>query len=1036
MNKILQFINKLPVLLLLLAIGIGSYDAYAQSTVVKGKVLSKEDNDGLPGVSIQVKGTTLGTITDADGNFSLDVKDPNATLVVSYIGFLTQEIKVSNQTNFKISLITDTKSLSEVIVRGYGEQARRELTGSISSVSSKDLENMPAVSADALLQGRAAGVVVTNNSGAPGGGVTVRIRGTGSINASNEPLYVVDGVPITSEQFGGQMTRGNQASISPIADINPNDIASMEILKDAAATAIYGARGANGVVLITTKRGTKGSSQLTFNTMTGITKAPPKLPMLNGPEAKTMFLEGKANEVPATWFAQWPNLLDNPTHPQYHLFRHNTDWQDYVRQDGIMQDYNLSFRGGDKKTTFSLSSGYTNQTGTIVGSGFERFSTAINADYKATDKFTIRSTLRLSRAKRNRIDEGNNFDTNPYFLSMIKMPFLSPWRIDPITGQTIEGAMEFKDFQDRDNPHLVAQRLENLHFTNRMIGNIDLSYDILPGLNFTSRFGLDFMGVKESRFAPDGLARVGRQAFEQWSQDVTWLNENILTYTKTFADKHRVAAMGMYSNQRSLFERITGSTDRMIDNTIKVLDAGPNMRSIGSNISEWGLTSFLGRVGYTYEDKYAIELTARADGSSRFGENNRWGYFPSVSGYWRISSMPFFYGVGFVNDLKLRGSYGQIGNQDISTTGALNTYGPVNYAGFAGVAQTNLASRSLSWESTNMASIALESSILDNKLAITLEYFDNTTNNLLVRRDLPNTSGFSNIWDNVGSIRNNGLELHMIGRIIQKRDLNWTVDFNISRTSNKILNLLDDQDLFANRDGFTGIARVGQSLGTFYGWVAEGVYANDSDNESGLRNHNGYIFKGGDVRFKDINGDGIIDLQDRVAIGSSVPDFFGGINNTVNYKNWDFTVFLQYEYGKDVMNATRQWLSNAGSSNNVMTSSLRRWRKQGDITDIPIARSREETFADNNRQSTRFIEDGSYLRVKNVMVGYNIPGSFFKNKISGARVYFSGMNLFTFSRYLGQDPEFAQPGNPILNGIDFFNYPQPRMYTGGINIKF
>ncbi len=1031
---ILKFYDRFW-LILFFAI-LGSSMVMAQnSRVVTGTVRATENNESLPGVNILVKGTSIGTTTNADGKFSINVADDNAILVFSFIGYTSQEMALGGRTTMDVSLTPDIQSLSEVVIVGYGEQERRDLTGAVSSVRSKDFENIPIISADAMLQGRAAGVVVINNSGAPGSGVTVRIRGTTSINASNEPLYVIDGVPVTSVPFGGQLAGGG--SSNPLADINPNDIASMEVLKDAAATAIYGARAANGVILITTKRGVKGTGRLSFNAYTGITKAPDQLPLLTGPEMKTMFLEGASNAEP-TWFTQWPALLNDPTRLDYPLYNWDTDWQSLVRQDGKIQDYNISFRGGTEQLGYSISTGYTTQDGTVVGSGFERFTTNINVDYKISEKVKIGNSVRISRSETNRIDEGNNFSTNPYALSMFKMPFLSPWRIDQATGEVLEGVFATADFQDRNNPYQVSQMLKNNQYNNRAIGNVYLSYDILPGLNFRTNMGLDFFGLKESRFAPDGIRGINRQAYEQWTQDITWINENILTYSKVFSSVHNFSALVGYTNQKSKWERITGSTDRMIDNTIQTLNAGPNFRDIRSGISEWGISSLLGRVNYIYNDKYSVSLNIRRDVSSKFGPENRAAVFPAVSAFWRVSAEPFFGGVTFLDDFKIRGSIGQTGNQDIPSGAALTLYGVgANYSGAAGVAQSNLAAPGLGWETTTKSNIGVDFSMFNSRVTVIADYYVNNTEDLLVQVSLPNTSGFGRKWDNVGNIRNQGIELNIIGRIFQG-PFTWNVDFNAARQTNKIERLLNDEDLIVQRDGFFGIARVGESLGTFYGYRANGIYASDSDNENGVRNNSstGYLFKGGDVIFEDINGDNVINLDDRVVIGSSLPDFFGGLNNTFTYKNFDLNIFLNFEYGKDVINATRQRLSDAGSPDNTLTASLRRWRQQGDITDVPIARRIEGQFADNNRQSTRWLEDGSYLRVKAVRLSYNIPSSVFRDKIQGVRVYVAGNNLLTFSKYLGQDPEFAQQGSPILNGIDYFNYPQSRVYTMGLTVNF
>lgn len=1009
----------------------------SQNLTVGGTVKSSDGGEPLPGVSILVKGTTQGTSTDSDGKFTLKVADANDVLVFSFIGYAAQEIALNGRTSIDVELSADVQSLSEVVVIGYGQTERRDLTGAVTSVKSKDFQNVPIVSPDAMLQGRAAGVVVINNSGAPGSGVSVRIRGTTSLNASNEPLYVVDGVPITSTPFGDQLANGG--SYSPISDLNPNDIESFEVLKDAAATAIYGARASNGVILITTKRGKKGTSQLSFNNYVGFTQAPPKLPLLNGSELKTMYLEGAANGQPASWFTEWARLLDDPTHPEYHLFNWDTDWQSLVRQTGSIQDYNLSYRGGTEKAMYSLSAGYTKQEGTVIGSGYNRFSTNINIDYNITDKLKIGNSLRVSRSKTNRIDEGNNFNTNPYFLAMIKMPFLSPWRVyqdGPYEGQIMEGVYAFADFQDRNNPVQISRLLKNNQFSNRAIGNVFLTYDILPGLNFRTNLGLDFVGFKESRFVPDGIRSVNRQAYEQWTQDVTWINENLLTYSKVFGGKHNFSALAGYTNQKSLNERITGSTDNMIDNTIPTLNAGPNYRNISSSISEWGITSLIGRVDYIYNDKYSLSLNVRRDESSKFGPANKDAIFPAVSGFWRVSSEPFFTNISIIDDLKVRGSIGQTGNQDIPTGAALTLYAVgENYSGLGGVAQSNLASPTLSWETTTKSNIGLDISFLDSRITVISDYYVNRTDDLLVRANLPNTSGFGDRWDNVGDIRNEGIELNVVGRIFDG-EFKWTSDFNISRQRNKIESLLNNEDLRVQRDGFLGIARVGESLGTFYGYRALGVYATDADNESALRNgsETGYIFKGGDVIFDDVNSDNVINEEDMVNLGSSIPDFFGGWTNTFSYKGFDLNVFLQYEYGKEVINATRQRLMSAGNPDNMLTATLRRWRKQGDVTDVPVAIRGGQ--ADNNRQSSRWVEDGSYLRLKAVTLSYNVPSSILKNRVKGLRIYVAGNNLFTFTKYLGQDPEFAQPGNPILNGIDYFTYPQSRVYTMGLNVNF
>ncbi len=1047
--------------------------ALAQSRTVTGKV-TDENGGNLPGVNVLVKGTTNGTTTNADGQFSLTVPSGDATLVFSFIGFLTAEKPVGNQSVLGVTLAPDVKALSEVVVIGYGTQERRNVTGAIASVKASDIQSVPSPSTDQLLQGRAAGIQVISNTGAPGGAVTVRIRGATSINASNDPLYVVDGVPIRNESYAGQRgTDGNvvdnfNASTNPLVDINPSDIESIEILKDASATAVYGARAANGVVLITTRRGKAGKPTVTFSSQYGATFAPPKLPLLNGDQNKTYLLERNYNQRGEPGFTQFlPDPLRNPEEEE--AYNNNTDWQELVRTNGTLQNYNLGLNGGAENVRYNISVGYYDESGTVIDTRYKRFTSRLNTDYNLSKKLRLGNSVTFTRSHNNRNDEGNAFFTNPLMLSYIKFPFLGLYRQDSL-GRDLP-VYSPGDFQDRNNPVAVARLMTNDAVNNRLIGNIFGEYDIIPGLTFRTSFGADFTLLKEKRFYPqEGFKQGIRQAQNRNLQDLSWVVDNTLTFNRKFNEIHDLNVLLGSSVQEFTTESIYGQTSRAPTDldASRDLNSGAVLERATSNTQGYGISSLFARATYVLNDKYSVSGVLKREGSSRFGANNQYAVFPAVSGYWRVSGEEFMAGLGLVSDLKLRGSYGITGNQNgIGNYAARSIFsGGGNYLGNPGVFPRNVASPDLSWESTAQTNVGLDFSILNNRFTLIADYYVKKTRDLLLERNLPGTSGFYTTFQNIGDVENQGIELNLTGDVVRAGDFRWNINYNFSRNRNRITSLPNGEDIIRRFDIFRGIARQGEEIGTWYGHQMLGVYATDeqaylrqvgtspegrplyelaasaeeaakdaSGNPLVMRNSsaNGPAFRGGDVIWADINRDGVISDADLVTIARSQPDFYGGMNNTFSWKGISLDMFLQFAYGHEVINGTRQRLESLTGSDNQLTSTLRRWRKQGDVTDMPRAGDAVE----NSRQSSRWVEDGSYLRLKTVTLAYVIPKALMnKLKIQNARVYVSGFNLLTFSEYKGLDPEFNTSADPLMLGLDFFNYPQPRKVVVGLNLAF
>ena len=1003
---------------------------------VTGRVTNAA-GEGLPGVTVLVKGSTIGTATDVNGSFSLTVPE-GSTLVFSSIGFTRQEVPVGSTTTFAVQLKDDAQALKEVVVVGYGTQSRQELTTAVSSVNGAALARQPVAGFDQALQGQAPGVQVTAPSGAPGAGINVRIRGNASLSLNGSPLYVIDGVPVLPD-YQQELTSNSQR-LNPLNTINPNDIGSIDVLKDGAAAAIYGVRAANGVVVITTKKGKAGQAQVGLNVYYGRQYLRKKLDLLNARQFAQEYNEILANAGRAPGFPDLNNL------PPY-----DTDWQDEIFRPADIQNYQLSVSGGTDKTHYYISGGYFNQAGINIQSGFDRYNFKINVDQRVTDRFRLGTTLNLSRSHtdgtvRSEAALGNSGTVLGALTQIPTVPVRNP-----------DNTYGTNSFTQSDNPVGNLLETSNQAIVYQALGNVYGELDILKNLTLKSSLGLDFRTQSENTFysrnypgTSSSPAEVRGSANTAANQQVIWLLENTLTYNKTFNDKHNLTLLGGQSMQAS--DRFTSGagTRGFSSNAVPYLNGGSTAAGIpGSYADQWSLLSFFGRAIYNYEERYLATVSFRADASSRFSGANRFGYFPAVSLGWRVSKESFFPQGGVVSDLKLRGSYGANGNQEIYTYQRFSRYSlGSNYQGagtsiLGGITQSDIGN-DVRWETTAQYNAGIDLSLLNNRLTFTVDAYNKRTTDLLLGVTLPQSTGAGNlsVIQNVGTIQNRGIELGLVTNNVdgQNGSFGWTTNFNVTANRNKVIDLgsaPNDKGEQVARSFIGGysIQQVGQPLGVFYGYQVQGIVQSDAEGAA-LPKQNSVAPKAGDIRFVDVNGDKVINDADRTVIGNPNPKYFAGVTNTFTFKGIELSVFFQGSFGNDIYNQNRTITEGQTTALNQSTAVLNHWTPTNTNTDIP-----RPVFGDpagNNRVSTRFIEDGSYVRLKNLTLAYNLPAGMAKHvALKNLRIYGTAQNLVTWTNYSGYDPEVsADPFSTTGFGRDFGVYPQSRTYTVGLNATF
>ncbi|WP_162427103.1 SusC/RagA family TonB-linked outer membrane protein [Pontibacter pudoricolor] len=973
--------------------------AWAQTQVVSGRVTSATDGSALPGVTILEKGTSNGVTTNSTGDYQLTVSS-NAVLQFRFVGMTTQEIPVNGRSTINVQLRSDEQQLEEVVVVGYGTQLKQELTGNVAQVSGEAIENIPAPSLESALQGRAAGVYINQGSGKLGSGMNIRIRGAASVSASNQPLYVVDGIPVTSSDIGTT----NLEPLNPIADINPNDIESIEILKDASAAAIYGSRGSNGVVIITTKRGKAGKTNVNFNYYTGFSRPTKIREFLTGPEYIELFSEAAVNEDfdPAEIF-DFFGLDVNSTVDE--------NWDEEPFQDGSVSQYEVSLNGGNDKTRFYINGNYNTTDGIIVGNEFDRASGRLNIDHSISDRFRLGTNLSLIRTLNKRVSDDNAF-SNPIQLNAI--PSIQP-KIDPETGELNRRTLYYNNLIDQRDGFNDA-------LTYRTISTGFLEFDILQNLRFRTEHGVDFLNLQEElylgRLTEDG----GPSGYGYNSQftSINYNTNNTLNYNTLVNDIHKLDFLIGFSYQDANSKSSSVEARGFPSDRFKKIVSASRIISGSSTGTDYAFLSYFTRANYVLNEKYLFSGSVRVDGSSRFGSENRFGTFPAASAGWIITGEDFLSDNAVLSFLKLRTSYGLTGNAEIANFAPLALYSAAAYEEESGLIPTTLPNPDLRWEKTKQLDVGLDYGLFNDRITGEIDYYIKKTDDLLLNLPLPATSGYSVITKNIGKLENKGFEF-VINTQNFVGEFTWNTNFNIAFNRNKVTDL-GGNTIFGDSRGL-GQIREGEPMAVFWGPKYAGV---DPDNGDALY----YVRAGSDEVTNDYG------QAEHQKLGNPNPKALGGLTNNFSYKGFDLSVLLQFVTGNDVYNMAGFFQSvNGDFFDNQTRDQLDRWQEPGDITDVPQAR----LFAGNGAgKSSRWMQDGSFLRINYVNLGYKLPEAWIsKVKFTSARIYLQATNLHTFTDYDGYDPEVNTTyfgRSNVMLGHDFYTPPLAKTFTLGVNI--
>lgn len=1014
---------------------------------VRGRVTDDKGNP-LSGVSVVIVGQSGGISTDAKGVFSIEAP-PNTKLQFSSIGYEPKIVTIGKQEFITVSLVTASSSLNDVVVVGYGTQQRRNVTSAVSTVSSESIRKQPIAGFDQAIAGQAAGVQVAQRTGTPGGGVSIRVRGTGSISAGNEPLYVIDGFPVQ-----GSYNR----DFNPIASINPNDIESIQILKDASSAAIYGSRGSNGVVLITTKRGKSGKPTIQLDSYFGVQQVANKIDMLNAEEYAIYNTEARNN----AWVDQGGNASDpNSLRPERYqippMFSNpaslgkGTDWQDAVFRSAPIQNYQLSVSGGNEGTRYMVSGGYFKQDGIVLNTGFERYAVRLNLDSKLSDKFHIGASLAPSYSKNDVLPVEDQVFSGGILGSALAMPPTIPVYDEFGNFTTLLGTPPYS-IGVMDNPVAIASKIKGGSSAFRTLGNVFAEWELIPNLKLKSSFGIDYFDTRSTSYWPSNLGRNGvlppiiPQASASSAREFTWLNENTLTYDKNFGGGHHIDALAGYTVQKSLLENASLNATNFPNDLVRTLNAG-QITGGSTTISEWSLLSYLARVNYGYKSKYLLTATIRSDGSSRFGANNRWGVFPSASAGWNIINEDFIQSLNFLSDMKLRASYGLAGNNAIgnySAIGLLSTsrysFGAGTGALVNGLQPSTITNALLGWEKMRQFNIGFELGLF-NRFHFIVDYYEKITSDLLLNVPVPASTGFSTALQNIGKISNSGWEFTLSSKNLTGK-FRWTTDFNIAFDRNKVLALGPSGDpIITTSPSFspqTHMTRIGSPMASFWGYEVIGVYRDQKDVNESPHVVGSVASRPGDLKYRDVNGDGVITAADVTIIGSNIPDYTFGMTNNFSFKNWALSVLIDGAQGVDVLNGSRRNISLV-SGTYTRRDVLNRWQSPEQPGDGRTPRANVvPTGGTVSYVSSLLIEDASFLRIRNVNLRYTLPQKLFqKIPLRSASVYGVIQNLHTFTKYRGFNPEQSLTGsNPLTPGVDFNGYPVARAFTLGINLGF
>ncbi|MBP5715726.1 MAG: TonB-dependent receptor [Bacteroidales bacterium] len=1008
--------NLLTFLMSLLAV------VAAQAQTLQGTVVDTRTREPIAGANVLVKDEKgTGVVTDINGEFKLPLKKVPSTVVITYIGYHTSEVKVYDVDEPLVLEVSENNNvLDGVVVVGYGTQQRKALTGSVATVKLNNETNPVASSFDGLLNGRTAGVQVTATSNQPGGGVSIRVRGGSSVQGGNEPLYVIDGFPIYNSSTSAGAVSGTVTN--PLAALNPNDIESVNVLKDASATAIYGSRGANGVVIITTKQGKVAErAKITYEASIGWQSLRKKIDLLNATEFAKLRNEALYDTNPALGEYQYLSA------DEVAALGEGTDWQDEAYRTGFVQNHNLSITGGTQKTRYAVSANWYDQEGIILNTDFQRLSARVNLDSELTKYVKVGVNLTISRNTANVAPSG-------IVSSLLLMP-------PTATIYEADGSYTLRNPFENIFSNPIASLREQTNKTKnlRILGTGFGEWKLADGLKLKILAGADVTSGDEYNYVPsyiyEGKANNGSATRGTVNKE-SWLNENTLTYTRDFNRTHHFDALLGFTQQESKVETLkTGSSDYVSDHTkYNSLASGAVVATPSSSASKNALISFLGRVNYSFRDRYFLTAALRRDGSSRFGENNKWGTFPSAGISWQADEEAFYAPLkSLINTLKVRVSYGKTGNQEIGNYQSLSTMSSATYLiggqKVIGFTPNRISNYDLGWETTHQFDAGLDFNFFE-RVDFSVDAYVKKTTDLLLDVEIPYTTGFSTSLQNYGSVKNTGWEFTITSHNFVKKNFTWDTDFNISFNRNEVLSLGNGADEYIQSNY---IIKVGRPLGTFYGLVADGVLQTGEETEKAPYTVAPASAKAGDRLYKDINGDGgFSTTDDRAIIGNAQPDFIFGLNNSFRYRNWDLSFFIQGVVGNDILNSNELSLQILNGQQNASAKALDRWTPTNPSTTVSRAKVDPATYV-----SDLYIEDGSFVRLKSINIGYTLPKRVLRNlHISNLRVFANASNLLTFTDYTGYDPEVTSANNTTSPGNDSGIYPASKSYNLGVSIDF
>lgn len=1022
--------------------------SFAQKIEVKGVVLDENDMPMI-GATVQVKKSNVGAATDLDGNFSLQAPE-NAVLVVRYIGYKDQEVKVKGAKKLTIKLVPDNAQLDEIVVVGYGGMKKSDLTGSVSSVSSKSIENFKTSSVVEALGGQIAGVQITQSDGTPGSGFDIKIRGVGTVNGDSSPLYIVDGFEVDNIDY-----------------LANNDIESINVLKDASASAIYGARAANGVILVTTKSGQEGKPVITYNGSTSHRAIAKTLDLLSPYEFVKLQLEINPTKYGSTYFKEGINEETGEPYAYQSLEDYRdvagVDWQDAAFKPTWSQNHDFSISGGTKSTKYSASFSHFDEKGIFTNSGYKKNTGKLRLVQDINKSIKLDATVNYANTVKDGIGTSGTSGTLSVLSSLLRAR--PTGGLETTDDELLNSAVDPIELEEGNysqvNPIKQAEAVDNRKQSEYWGANMALSVKLLKELtlriagtyNTTNTRSDTFYGEESSQAYRSG----GVYGSTQMAKDLRWSNSNTLTYDTKFKKKHSLNVVLGHEYSFRSSELLYGQAkdfpfdDLGNDN----LGLGATPSSVTTSREDKKMLSFFARGVYNFGERYMLTATIRADGSSVFSDKHKWGYFPSFAAAWRVSEEKFMKNIKPISNLKLRAGWGVVGNDRISNYLSMNLYTEMKYGVgnklITSLSPKQLANPDLKWEGSTTTNVGIDLGLFDNRINLTADFFIKNTKDLLMAQDLAYVTGFSSQWQNIGKIQNKGMEFNLNTVNFQTKDFSWTTDFNISFIKNTLKSLQDGATEMYVRTGFnsnfTGydyIAKVGESLGLMYGYEFDGVYQYSDFNQTpnglvlkpgvpDMSEHAGRTTEPGMVKYKDIDGDGKITTNDRTVIGNGLPDWYGGITNTLRYKGLDFSFLFQFNYGNDVYNATRMFQTQSQDERtNQLAEVADRWTPTNASNRVPSAKGyvKYELYS-------RFIEDGSFLRLKNITLGYTFPSKWTKKAyISRLRVYGTAQNLLTFTKYSGYDPEVNMKNSPLMPGFDWGAYPKSRVFTFGVEVQF